>query len=266
MSAQKRYKGFTLVELLVVIAIISILLTILTPALQMAREHAKMIACSGSLKTIGIGALMYLDNYDERFHNSPNGGKWDDIGWGTTNTGKPLAPDIPKSGSGISVHAVWWGIAYNEFVQDRETFRCPSAVRVDDWYLPSEQYLYKNSSYGLNTFVRNQRLSAFEHPEEIIFCQDHVEQLLDDNGDLLHFDTNWNMNCWQWRISLQADYPDAEKEIFRHKYQYQGLKLVNHEQGLGYCNTLWLDGHVDPLFGGASDLGWDILYRWYNPF
>ena len=56
-----RKRGFTLVELLVVIAIIGVLVALLLPAIQAARESAKRIKCTSNMKNIGLAIHNFVD-------------------------------------------------------------------------------------------------------------------------------------------------------------------------------------------------------------
>src|SRR4030043_222360 len=72
-------RAFTLIELLVVIAIIAVLMAILMPSLNIAREQARGIGCSSNQKSLALGYIMYAGNNDDTvcggwaLHSTVNG-------------------------------------------------------------------------------------------------------------------------------------------------------------------------------------------------
>jgi len=157
-------RAFTLIELLVVIAIIAVLMAVLMPSLNVAREQARSITCRGNVRTLTLAWLIYKDENDARLVG----------GFPERVNESPWSPwvQIPPAGANASVEEKKEYIKRGTlwpYVKDIDVYRCPSDKRKNS---PYHKFAYRTYSIagGMNG-VRSE--SPFEW--EIIPCVRYTE-------------------------------------------------------------------------------------------
>ncbi|MFI4876264.1 MAG: DUF1559 domain-containing protein, partial [Blastopirellula sp. JB062] len=146
-------RGFTLVELLVVIAIIGVLIALLLPAVQQAREAARRMSCTNNMKQLGLA----IHNYHDVHLQFPPGGN-SSVNW----TGRD---------NELSLHSFLLPFIEQTAVQDAIDFTGHSyltekdhaAIRVDAFLCPSSTRVYDETvSSGVLTYD-NPRLHTMHY-------------------------------------------------------------------------------------------------------
>ncbi len=156
-------RGFTLIELLVVIAIIAILAAILFPVFARARENARKANCGSNVKQMGLGFMMYAQDYDEKM--------------------------VPSSNGYESTSAKWWTLI-TPYTKNTGIFRCPS---VSTTLAASVTYNY-NYNIGLyGSTGGGVALAQMVAPASTVLTNEKTSCPKDFNGTSL---CCWAVRAW----------------------------------------------------------------------
>lgn len=156
---RQRKKGFTLIELLVVISIIAVLLSILMPALRMAKEKTRLLICLSNVRQVTIACIAYATANDGLYPLNPISECYASPNYfnGVNLTG--VCPDSPGNNFALDLEP---------YLKTLGLFTDPSvphSVPIAEWDMASESvwtwwYLGGNfeTTYGLK--VKNERMSS----------------------------------------------------------------------------------------------------------
>lgn len=184
-ASQRPPFAFTLIELLVVIVIIAILAAILFPVFARARENARKTSCLSNLKQIGLGALQYAQDYDEKMVGTEQG---DDT---------PQSPEY------------FWGEMLAPYTKNTQILNCPSESNRVQFGSPTPAFPNGISSewsynYAIND-VRdgnNNRvgaafspLSAFSKPSETVLIVDGWPLSAEPASDPERHEVAWKLGA-----------------------------------------------------------------------
>lgn len=208
--AKSRRSGFTLVELLVVIAIIGVLVALLLPAVQAAREAARRSQCTNNLKQIGLGVHNYESSQKVIPYNRYSGGYGiPDTAWGSAQVGGGGLPCRAWSWLSSILPHIEQGAIYDQGQIPKSPLGTSAAISavIPAFQCPSDELAGNNPINRANTwYIKGVRNIGMTNYDGVMGSQSNVPPYnfpnVDGTGDEPWFNGNGVMAIFAWQSPL----------------------------------------------------------------
>ena len=142
-SNNPKKRGFTLIELLVVISIIALLLSIILPSLQKAKEMAKKTVCLSHIKTLALTTILYAQHNDDHLPQVVRAGLFDSDGAGNYYT----YFEHPSWGADAGPIGLGYLVTSGLIENNSEIMFCPSARKLMGSLPPADWNCQGNNNH-----------------------------------------------------------------------------------------------------------------------
>ncbi len=221
---ESRRNGFTLIELLVVVAIIAVLVAILLPALNTARERAKSVVCESNLRQVGIAIQFYTDDWNGQFVIGTTGGGFPYDRW-------------------VSPLYEWWG-KKREYLKNPNCAVCPS--------FPPYKYNEEGPDAGWSPYRTYGVIWSSDYQPYTGALQWTSPTSGHSVGVLNYNKIELPSVCITHADSLELNWQTQQAVLYRTGAYTQRVHLRHSHR----ANVLLADGHVESVDAGrAVDLG-----------